>query len=180
MSTVIIHDFVPYVPPAFIPTPTEEDNGKYVGVSEGVYDLSFVDALPTPVTPGNKYSFNRIVTDQNNKFVSKLSLFQIVLGLSTTHRVDASRSSKPADILAVFTESVTSIIPSCSNIIIRYSGKVDASEDTGTGTAYPSRIVRGTDSCDIFVSIPFINDTAISFYNAIIHVTSEGYTLTEY
>lgn len=53
MSTVIIHDFVPYVPPAFIPTPTEEDNGKYVGVSEGVYDLSYVDALPSVTSSDN-------------------------------------------------------------------------------------------------------------------------------
>ena len=66
MSTVIIHDFVPYIPPAFIPTPTEEDNGKYVGVSEGVYDLSFINSMPTPKA-SNDWVLGGITTDTNNK-----------------------------------------------------------------------------------------------------------------
>lgn len=58
MSTTIIHDFVPYVPPkppATLPQPENTDIGKYLGVDSNV-DLIYTSVeneLPTPTSSDN-------------------------------------------------------------------------------------------------------------------------------
>ena len=44
-------------PPAVIPTPTSDDNGKYLGVTDGDYELSNISGLLPNVTSSDNYKY---------------------------------------------------------------------------------------------------------------------------
>ena len=185
MSTVIIHDFVPYVPPAFIPTPTEEDNGKYVGVSEGVYDLSYVNAMPTPKTPTNISGvLGGITTNlQNKQFVAEVLNYQIsVRGASASEfAVQSQRTAKNADIMNFFNKTATDTLPMAGNItMLLFNYKPDGTlqgADRLKMSKYSSFTVG-----DKYVDMYFPYE---SYYNEtmykgvfIIHCTADAYTVS--
>lgn len=208
MSTTIIHDFVPYIPPAFIPIPTEDDNGKYVGVSEGVYDLSFVDALPsvtdadngkflsvknanwnkvsnpvpTPIVPKNKYAYNKIVTNDSNEFISALSCIRISIALNDgVVSIDTGRSAKTSDVLAAFPSSALSMLPSYGEVSIRYYGNPKVGTSSAYGVVNASKVeMISNSSINIYGSIPYNDANTWKAINFIINVTSDGYTVTQY
>lgn len=186
MSTVIIHDFVPYVPPAFIPTPTEEDNGKYVGVSEGIYDLSYVNAMPTPKTPTNTNGvLGGITTNlQNKQFVAEVLDYQIsVKGNSASEfAVQTQRTAKNADIMNFFNKSATDTLPMAGNItMLLFNYKPDGSGANGTNRLKMSHYFSNTVG-DKYVDMYFPYK---SYYNEtmykgvfIIHCTADAYTVS--
>lgn len=166
MSTVIIHDFVPYIPPAFIPTPTEEDNGKYVGVSDGVYDLSYVDALPivtssdngkflgvksskwdkvaspmpTPTQPDGKYSYSTLVTTENQTgYRSLINVFAISIkkpSAGGNYTLDA-KSSNASVIYSALHNPGQDIKTSIANITLKIFGYLPSGELFDDMSVYP-------------------------------------------